>query len=237
MKFWVYGGAPLSKPEVQFIKAKFKTNQLCCVYGLTEAGPTGTLLLPDEHEAYAGSIGSRAALGTEYKIVDDEGNELQPEEVGEILLYGEGNMKGYYKDPEKTQEVFLNGWLKTGDLAKRDEEGYVWIVDRKKDLIISGGVNIYPKEVEEALITHPSIVEAAVIGVPHPEWGETVKAYIVASEEFADLKEFCHVFLADKLASYKIPKLYQQVKELPRNATGKILKQVLRDEHKSGVVQ
>ncbi|WP_421385520.1 class I adenylate-forming enzyme family protein [Bacillus salacetis] len=237
MKFWVYGGAPLSQPEVQFIKEKFKTESLCCVYGLTEAGPTGTLLLPAEHEKHSGSIGRRAALGTEFKIADDEGNEVQPGEVGEILLYGEGNMKGYYKEPEKTEDAYHNGWLKTGDLAKKDEEGYVWVVDRKKDLIISGGVNVYPKEVEEALASHPAISEAAVIGVPHPEWGETVKAYIVASEAFEDVKETCKAYLSGKLAGYKIPKLYEQVTELPRNATGKILKQVLRDQNKSGVIQ
>ncbi|RIW38933.1 long-chain-fatty-acid--CoA ligase [Bacillus salacetis] len=237
MKFWVYGGAPLSKQEVQFIQKKFKTESLCCVYGLTEAGPTGTLLLPQEHEKHTGSIGRRGALGTEFKIADDEGAEVPQGEVGEIFLYGDGNMKGYYKDPERTKEAFHNGWLKTGDLAKKDEEGYIWIVDRKKDLIISGGVNIYPKEVEEALVTHPAITEAAVIGVPHPEWGETVKAFIVSTEEFQDVKKSCQTYLTGKLAGYKIPKLYEQVKELPRNATGKILKQVLKDEHKSEVIK
>ncbi|TYS14734.1 long-chain-fatty-acid--CoA ligase [Rossellomorea vietnamensis] len=237
MKFWVYGGAPLSQPEVALIKEKFNTDRLCCVYGLTEAGPTGTLLLANEHSGHAGSIGKRGALGTEIMIADDEGKELPPGEVGEILLYGEGNMKGYYKDSEKTNEAYHNGWLRTGDLARRDEEGYIWIVDRKKDLIISGGVNIYPKEVEEALIAHPAISEAAVIGVPHPEWGETVKAYIVSNEKFEDVKETCQTFLSGKLAFYKIPKLYEAVTELPRNATGKILKQVLRDGNKSGVAK
>ena len=237
VRYWVYGGAPLSQAEVSFIQERFKTNSLCCVYGLTEAGPTGTLLMPEEHEHHAGSIGRRAALGTEFRIADDEGNDTKPGEVGEILLYGEGNMKGYYKDEEKTKEAFQTGWLKTGDLAKVDDEGYIWIVDRKKDLIISGGVNIYPKEVEEALTSHPKILEAAVIGVPHPEWGETVKAYITAAEELPDAEQICRSYLTGKLASYKIPKLYQQVTELPRNATGKILKQVLRDENKSEVIQ
>ncbi|MGM0845778.1 MAG: class I adenylate-forming enzyme family protein [Bacillota bacterium] len=237
MKFWVYGGAPLSQPEVALVKEKFNTDRLCCVYGLTEAGPSGTLLLADEHENHAGSIGRRGALGTEIMIADEKGNQLPPGEVGEILLLGEGNMKGYYKEPEKTQETFHNGWLRTGDLARRDEEGYVWVVDRKKDLIISGGVNVYPKEVEEALMSHPSISEAAVIGVPHPEWGETVKAYIVSSENWGDVKETCQSFLSGKLAGYKVPKLYEVVTELPRNATGKILKQVLRDKNKSGVAQ
>ena len=139
-------------------------------------------------------------------------------------------MKEYYKDPEKTKETYMNGWLKTGDLAKMDEDGYIWVVDRKKDMIISGGVNVYPKEIEEQLVQHPAITEVAVVGVPHPEWGETVKAYVVSSLDGDKLAQECKADLAGKLASYKIPKLYEGITALPRNATGKILKQVLRDE-------
>ncbi|MFD1739674.1 class I adenylate-forming enzyme family protein [Bacillus salitolerans] len=233
MKYWVYGGAPLSQQEVQYVQAKFKTNSLYCVYGLTEAGPSGTLLLAEEHEEKAGSIGKRGALGTEIKVINEAGELAQPGEVGEIILYGEGIMKGYYKDPVKTEEAMLDGWLRTGDLGKVDKDGYFWIVDRKKDLIISGGVNIYPKEIEEALLGHPQISEVAVVGVPHPEWGETAKAYVVG--EIEDVKQECVSYLNGKLASYKIPKLYEKVEALPRNATGKILKHVLR-EQQTGVV-
>lgn len=162
MKWWVYGGAPLSKNEVNFVQKAFQTDNLVCVYGLTEAGPSGTILLGEEHHEKAGSIGRRAALHTEIRIVDSEGNDTAPMEVGEIILRGEGNMVGYYRNEEATKEAFIGDWLKTGDLAKLDEDGYIWIVDRKNDLIIAGGVNIYPKEIEEALIVFPSIQEAAV---------------------------------------------------------------------------
>ncbi|WP_456277233.1 class I adenylate-forming enzyme family protein [Bacillus sp. AK128] len=227
MKWWVYGGAPLSANEVKFVQSAFWTNNLVCVYGLTEAGPSGTLLLGAEHEEKAGSIGKRGALGTEIRIVDHAGEDVAPGEVGEIVLLGEGNMLTYYKNEEATKETFLGEWLKTGDLARMDEDGYIWVVDRKKDLIISGGVNIYPKEVEEAILQYEGVTEVAVIGVPHPEWGETVKAIFAAKEQVpdADLK----LFLEKKLAKFKVPRLYEQVDALPRNASGKILKQLLRE--------
>ncbi|MFE8701461.1 class I adenylate-forming enzyme family protein [Cytobacillus sp. FJAT-54145] len=233
VQYWVYGGAPLGQKEVGFVKQRFKTNSLYCVYGLTEAGPSGTLLLAEEHEHKAGSIGKRAALGTEIAIFNDKGQPVEPGEVGEIVLKGESIMKGYYKDEEKTSEALKDGWLYTGDMARYDEDGYIWVVDRKKDMIISGGVNIYPKEIEELLTTHPSIGEVAVVGVPHPEWGETVKAFIVLSQPVENIEEECKGFLFGKLASYKVPKLYEVINELPRNVTGKILKQVLRKEEQS----
>jgi acyl-CoA synthetase (AMP-forming)/AMP-acid ligase II len=230
VKYWVYGGAPLSTQEVEFVKKQFSTDKLMCVYGLTEAGPSGTLLTFEDHATKAGSIGKRSALHCEIRIVDENGNEVHQGEVGEIILRGEGNMKGYYKDPEKTAQTLRGDWLYTGDMAKQDEDGYYWIVDRKKDIIISGGVNIYPKEVEDQLLAHPQISDAAVIGVPNPDWGETVKAFVVTDGEIENLAEACKEFLQDKLASYKIPKLYEELEALPRNTTGKLLKNQLREQ-------
>src|SRR5690606_25465808 len=227
MKWWIYGSAPLSAGEVKFVQQAFKTDNLVCVYGLTEAGPSGTLMTGPEHAEKAGSIGKRAALHTEIRIVNDAGDDVATGEVGEILLRGEGNMLGYYKNDEATKATFNGDWLKTGDLAKFDEDGFIWIIDRKKDLIISGGVNIYPKEIEEVLLNHPDIHETAVIGVPHAEWGETVKAYFAASRELSI--EEIKAFAEKELASYKVPKLIEQVEALPRNASGKILKQPLRE--------
>lgn len=201
---------------------------MICVYGLTEAGPNGTLLAKEEHATKAGSIGKRAALNCEIKLINENGDEVEQGEIGEIVLYGEGNMKGYYKNEELTSTTFKNGWLLTGDMAKCDEDGFIWIVDRKKDMIISGGVNIFPKEIEDLLITHPKIAEVTVVGVPHPEWGETVKAFVVLKEEVENITEECKGFLNGKLAQYKIPKLYEILSELPRNPTGKILKTKLR---------
>ncbi len=228
MTHWVYGGAPLSAPQVKAIKKAFQSDRFYCVYGLTEAGPSGTLLLPHEHHSKAGSIGKRAALNTELRIADENGVDVPTGTVGEIFLFGEGTMKGYFQSEEQTRETMADGWVKTGDLAYKDEDGYIWIVDRKKDVIISGGVNIYPKEAEDLLIAHPLITEAAVVGVPHPDWGETAKAFVVMKEEVHSVEETCKEWLEGKIAHYKIPKLYEQISTLPRNATGKILKQELK---------
>ncbi len=227
MKWWIYGSSPLTAPEVKFIQQAFETENLVCVYGLTEAGPSGTLLTGPEHAEKAGSIGRRAALHTELRIINEAGQDVAVGEVGEILLRGEGNMLGYYKNDEATKATFMGEWLKTGDLAKFDEDGFIWIVDRQKDLIISGGINIYPKEVEELLLTHPDITEVAVVGVPHVDWGETVKAYFVATRKLTI--EEIQSFMVTKLANFKLPRLFEQMETLPRNATGKILKQPLRE--------
>lgn len=228
MEYWVYGGSPLGTNEVQFISQKFNTENLQCVYGLTEAGPNGTLLAKEEHALKAGSIGKRAALNCEIKLINDHGEDVEQGEVGEIALYGEGNMKAYYKNEELTMSAFKDGWLLTGDMAKMDEDGFIWVVDRKKDLIISGGVNIFPMEIEELLVSHPNITEAAVVGVPHADWGETVKAFIVVKEISENIEADCKSFLEGKLAHNKVPRLYEVINELPRNPTGKILKTKLR---------
>ncbi|WP_096552149.1 class I adenylate-forming enzyme family protein [Ureibacillus thermosphaericus] len=226
MKWWVYGGAPLSEKEVRYLQKAFRTDNLTCVYGLTEAGPSGTLLFGHEHKEKAGSIGKRAAFGTEIRIVNDMGEDVLVNEIGEIVLFGEGNMVGYYCDEEATKQAFIGEWLRSGDLARVDEDGYIWIVDRKKDVIISGGVNIYPKEIEDRILQFEGIHEVAVIGVPHPEWGETVKA-VFAAKKSIDIEEL-KAYLSSHLAKYKVPRIYEQVEALPRNASGKILKQQLK---------
>jgi len=225
---WIYGGSPFSSNEYKFIEEAFQSSNFTCVYGLTEAGPSGTLLVGEDHYQKAGSIGNRGALYCEIKVVDEHGNDVGNGEVGEIVLKGEGTMKCYYRDDERTKETFIGEWLKTGDLAMVDQDGYYWIVDRKKDVIISGGVNIYPKEVEDLLQTIPMVREVAVVGTHHDIWGETVKAFLVVDDETANYEELCKRFLDGKLASYKIPRLYEIVNELPRNATGKILKTLLK---------
>ncbi|WP_164668129.1 class I adenylate-forming enzyme family protein [Virgibacillus doumboii] len=230
MKYWVYGGAPLGKQEVEFVKGRFATDNLYCVYGLTEAGPNGTLLTPEEHKTKAGSVGSRAALNCEIRLVDEHGNDVKTGDPGEIILRGEGNMKGYYKDQVKTDETLKDGWLYTGDIAKQDEDGYYWVIDRKKDIIISGGVNIYPNEVEKVLMGHPAVDDVAIVGIPHPDWGETAKAFVVLNKPVDDMENTFHTFLKEKVASYKIPKLYEKLDALPRNMTGKLLKNKLREQ-------
>ncbi|MFJ5563763.1 class I adenylate-forming enzyme family protein [Lysinibacillus xylanilyticus] len=228
MKWWAYGGAPLSQNEVRHLQKAFRTENLTCVYGLTEAGPNGSILFGEEHATKAGSVGRRAPLGAELRIINDNGEDVVVGDVGEIVIFGEGNMLGYYKDDTATKAAFIDGWLKTGDLARLDEEGYIWIVDRKKDVIFSGGVNVYPKEIEDSMLSYEGIFEVAVVGVPHPEWGETVKA-VYASKTEIDEDEL-KTYLEEHLAKYKVPRIFERVEALPRNASGKILKQSLKGQ-------
>ena len=199
-------------------------------YGLSEASPV-THINPVYGYSKAGSIGIPVA-DTYAVVVDDEGNILPPGEVGELAVYGPQVMKGYWKMEEETKKVLVNGWLLTGDMAKMDEDGYFYIVDRKKDMIIAGGYNIYPREVEEVLYEHPAVMEAAVVGVPDPYRGETVKAFIVLKPEYRgkvseeEIIKFCR----ERLAAYKVPRLIEFRDELPKSAVGKILRRVLRDE-------
>lgn len=228
MQAWIYGGAPLSSEQIGKVSQAFGSNQFYCVYGLTEAGPSGTLLDPREHSEKAGSIGKRGALHTEIRLVDEQLKDITDDRVGEILIRSEAMMQGYWNNPQATADCLTeDGWLHSGDLARRDAEGYLWVVGRKKDLIISGGVNIYPREIEALLEQHPAIVEVAVIGVPHEQWGETVKACVVLRQPLTDLAGELRYYLESRLADYKIPRLYQLCEALPRNANGKVMKHKL----------
>lgn len=225
---WIYGGAAMSTEHTKLVQQAFQSTQFYCVYGLTEAGPSGLLLLPEEHKEKAGSVGRRAAFNTEVRLRTEAGKAPEVGQPGEVEIFGEGMMQCYWQNPTATEQTFTNdGWLKTGDVAVRDEDGFYWIKDRKKDIIISGGVNIYPREIEDALSGHPAVAEAAVVGIPHEQWGETVKAYVVLREPMSDLKTVLTAFLAERLADYKLPRLFTQLDELPRNANGKVLKHEL----------
>lgn len=233
-KYWVYGGAPLSKDQADAIADAFGKEKMVCVYGLTEAGPSGTLMHHRDHHEKSGSIGRRGALFTEIEIVDEQDQPCPTGQIGEIRLRGEGTMLGYLNRPEETAQTLKKGWVYSGDLAFRDQDGFFWIVDRKKDVIITGGVNVYPKEVEDALNSHPGVQEAAVVGLPHPTWGETVTAFMAPKpganplDEDGWLKEIRR-FLAGKIAEFKIPRRVKIVSGLPRNASGKILKHRLKE--------
>jgi len=199
-------------------------------YGLTEASPV-THINPIEGTRKNGSIGLPFP-DTEAKIVDMEvgGDPLPPGKRGELVIRGPQVMKGYYNRPDATADVLRNGWLYTGDIAYMDEEGYFYIVDRKKDLIISGGYNIYPREIDEVLHSHPKIEEAVSVGIPHETRGEIVKAYVVIrdGEELSrsDVIAYCR----EKLANYKVPRRVEFRKDLPKTMVGKVLRRALRDE-------
>jgi long-chain acyl-CoA synthetase len=191
-------------------------------YGLSETSPVASFNHPDR-ERKAGSIGTPID-GVQFKLVDEDGEQVATGEVGEILIKGHNVMKGYWKQPEATAEAIKDGWFATGDMAKVDDDGYYFIVDRKKELIIRGGYNVYPREIEEVLYEHPGVREVAVVGVPHESLGEEVGA-AVALKDGADVgTEELKAFVKEQVASYKYPRHVWFVDELPKGPTGKILK-------------
>ena len=194
---------------------------------MSETSPVASLNMLDRPKK-AGSIGI-PIWGVEFRLVDAEGTEATgPDATGEICIAGPNVMKGYYKRPEATADAFTRGWFHTGDIARRDEDGFYFSVERKKDMILRGGFNVYPREVEEVLYAHPSVAEAAVIGVPHPSHGEDVKAVIALKPghegDAGDILAWCN----ERLAAYKYPRVVELVASLPKGPTGKILKRELR---------
>ena len=216
------GGAAMPAELMRAFEEKFG----CIIlegYGLSETSPVASFNHPDR-ERKPGSIGTPIE-GVEMQVWDDDGNEVPQGEVGEIVIRGHNLMKGYWNREDSTKEAITDdGWFRTGDMAKMDEDGYFFIVDRKKDLIIRGGYNVYPREIEEVLYEHPAIQEAAVVGVPHDELGEEVGAAVVLKEgESVDADEL-RSYVKEQVAAYKYPRKIWFVDELPKGPTGKILK-------------
>ena len=194
-------------------------------YGLSETSPVASSNHADR-ERKPGSIGTPIE-GVEMRLVDADGNEVAEGEIGEIVIRGHNIMKGYWRRPEETAEAMRGGWFHSGDLARVDAEGYFFIVDRKKDLIIRGGYNVYPREVEEVLYEHPKIREAAVVGVPDDEWGEEIGAAVVLHDGEELRPEEVSAYVKDRIAAYKYPRVVWLVDDLPKGPTGKILKREL----------
>jgi fatty-acyl-CoA synthase len=199
------------------------------IFGQTEAS-TVTYLPSEEAARKIGSVGFPVFHG-DVRIVDKEGKDVTTGEVGEIIVHGPTLMSGYWKQPDLTAEVIQKGWLHTGDLARMDEEGYFYIVDREKDMYISGGENVYPAEVEKLFSTHPKVLDAGVVGVPDEKWGEVGKAYLVLKAGETMTEEEVLSFLQGKIGKYKIPRYVEFVKELPKTASGKIQKFLLKEKH------
>ncbi|MCL6610743.1 MAG: long-chain fatty acid--CoA ligase [Peptococcaceae bacterium] len=219
------GAAPTPPDVFRAFEEKFGL-KLIEGYGLTETSPVVTVM-PLDGPYKAGSIGLPIP-GVEVKIVDYEDREVPAGQIGEIVVRGHNVMKGYYNRPEETNWVMRNGWFHTGDLGYMDSDGYFYIVDRKKDLIIRGGLNIHPREIEEVLYSHPVIFDAAVIGVPDPIMGEEVMAFVLLREGSRVTPEEIQEFCAEKLARYKIPKHIRFVENLPKTTSGKLLRGELR---------
>ena len=231
LRAFVSGAAPLPLSTLERMRKKFPKVPLLEGYGLSEASPVVSINRLEKQKPL--SVGPPLP-DYQVKIVDDELMELPEGEIGEIIIKGDNVMKGYYKDLTATEETIINGWLLTGDMGYVDDEGYIFIVDRKKDLIISKGINIYPREIEEVLLSHPEVEEVAVVGKKDKTQGEIPVAFIRPTGD-SDLEEKdLRAFLKEKLANYKIPKTFYFVDDLPRNATGKILKRVLKERLNRG---
>jgi len=236
LRLIIYAAAPmpveLLKKAMHMFECSFTQ-----MYGQTETGPCTTVLKPEDHliegsEARIARLASagRAALDYEIRIVDEAGNDVATGEAGEIIARSEAMSVGYWNLPEETAKTIKDGWIYTGDFGRFDEEGYVFIVDRKHDMIISGGKNIYPREIEEVIYTHEAVSEVAVIGVPDDYWGESVKAYIVLKEGMRTTADAIIALCKGTIASYKKPRFVEFVSHLPKSPTGKILKRVIRDQ-------
>jgi len=203
-------------------------------FGQTETGALVCILRPSEGEQKVASVGRPLPL-IQVRVVDDEDRDVPVGEVGEAVYQGPNIMKEYYKNPEGTARAMRNGWFHSGDLVRQDEEGYIYVVDRKTDMIISGGENIYPAEVEEVLCQHPKVLEAAVIGVYDEQWGEAVKAVVVPKPGETLTEEEVIDFCRQHLAGYKKPKSVDFTDALPRNPAMKVLKRVLRERYGKAV--
>jgi long-chain acyl-CoA synthetase len=221
----VSGGAPLAVEVLHQFEKTFGC-KILEGYGLSESSPVACFNHP-HLERKAGTIGLPVA-DVELRLVDDTMRDVGPGEVGEILIKGPNVMKGYWRLPEATAETIVDGWLKTGDLATRDEDGYYTIVDRKKSLIIRGGYNVYPREIEEVVYEHPAVAEAAVIGIPHPELGEEVAAAVALKTGAEVSPEELQRFVKARVAAYKYPRQVWVLPELPKGPTGKILRREVK---------
>ncbi|NWF93946.1 MAG: long-chain fatty acid--CoA ligase [Syntrophaceae bacterium] len=227
LRFCVSGGASLPVEVLRRFQDRFHTT-IYEGYGLTECSPV-CVENPFGRQTRPGSIGL-AIPGFEARIVNDRDEDVSVGAVGELIIRGPGVMKGYLNQPEATAETLRGGWLHTGDLARVDGDGYIYIVDRKKEMIIRGGYNVYPREIEEILYTHPDVVEAAVLGVPDADLGEEVAAAVVLREGACTTPEDLKQFVKERVAPYKYPRKIRLVKELPKSHTGKILKRAIHLE-------
>jgi long-chain acyl-CoA synthetase len=231
LRICMSGGAAMPAELMRAFEEKFD----CMIlegYGLSETSPVASFNHPDR-ERKPGSIGTPIE-GVEMQVWDDDGNEVAQGEVGEIVIRGHNIMKGYWNRDDANKEAITDdGWFRTGDMAKMDEDGYFFIVDRKKDLIIRGGYNVYPREIEEVLYEHPAVREAAVVGIPHEELGEEVGAAVEIAPGEEVEAEALRAYVKERVAAYKYPRKVWFVDELPKGPTGKILKREIEVPEKA----
>ncbi len=224
----LYGGSVISTGVLERTLATLPGVRLTQAYGMTELSPVATLLLPDEHEGRRLSSGGRAALHAEVRILDADDQPVPTGTVGEICVRGGHVMQGYWNKPEETRAALRGGWMHTGDGGYVDEDGFVYVVDRIKDMIVTGGENVYSAEVESALSKHPCVAQVAVIGLPDERYGEKVHAYVVAAPGTAPDPDELQTHVRGLIAGYKVPRSFTLVEALPMSGAGKILKRELR---------
>ncbi len=230
LKKGYYGASIMPVEVLRELASRLPAVRLWNLYGQTEIAPLATMLGPDEQLTKPGSAG-RAVLNVETRVVDDAMNDVAPGVVGEIVHRSPHLMLGYYHDDERTAAAFDGGWFHSGDLGILDDDGYLTVVDRKKDMIKTGGENVASREVEEAIYRRAGVSEVAVIGVPHPHWIEAVVAVVVAKAGHALTENDVLVHCRAELAGYKVPKRVVLVESLPKNPSGKLLKRELRDTY------
>jgi len=227
VRSWGCGGAPLPIPLLR--RFLDRGARVCNGYGMTETGPTVFLMDPDHVEAKLGSVG-KAQILSQIRIVDADGKDVPAGLAGEVWIRGQNVTPGYWNNPEATRAAFAeDGWLKTGDVGRRDAEGYAYLVDRIKDMYISGGENVYPAEIEQVLLDHPDVLEAAVVGAPDERWGEVGRAFVVGRPGRSPAADALRAHCRGHLAAFKVPKSISLVSELPRTAAGKVQKHLLKD--------
>lgn len=226
----LYGGSPISQGLLTRVMRLLPDVRLTQAYGMTEAGPVATLLWHNDHHGRRLMSAGRAAPHSEIKVVDESGRAAPTETVGEICVRGDHITCGYWNRPDETAGVLIDGWYHTGDAGYLDAEGFLYIVDRIKDMIITGGENVYSAEVENALSTHPSVAASAVIGVPSHQWGETVHAVVVAAPNARIHPADLQAHVRAQLANYKVPRSIDIVEHLPLSGAGKVLKRQLRED-------
>lgn len=237
LKNIVYGAAPMPSAVLKMAMQRLPHVGFGQIYGLTETAGPVSYLTPEDHQKIASgdtSLGlscGRATAGVELGIVNADGAPLLVGEVGEIVCRSEQVMSGYWARPQETSDVLRDGWFYTGDVGYMDDQGYLYIHDRKRDMIITGGENVYPAEIENLLYEHPAIADAAVFGVPDDQWGEAVKAVVVVKPGGGVTAEELIAFAKGKIAGFKVPKSIDFADELPRNATGKVLRRLIREPY------
>jgi len=242
LRLVLYGASPIATSTLERAIEVFRCDFMQG-YGMTETTSAVTLLTPAHHRrALAGQAGlllsaGRPVLGTEVRIVGADGVTVENGRIGEIVVRGPQLMRGYWNLPDATSEALAGGWMHTGDAGVQDDEGFVYVQDRTKDMIVSGAENVYPREIEDVLYRHPAVAEAAVIGVPDPKWGETVKAIVVVKAGHNVSADELIRFCDGQIAAYKRPRSVDFVESLPRNPSGKVLKRELREKYWAGLAR